>query len=69
MADIADDADRHVDYFLKEAFAKLRVATLAPTGLCHYCMSEVGVGALFCEGPDCRNDYDREQKLKKLHGK
>lgn len=69
MSDIADDADRHVDFFLQEAFAKRKVATLAPTGFCHYCVTAVDVGALFCPGEDCRNDYDLEQKLRKIAGK
>lgn len=38
---------------------------LPPTGYCYYCSEPVRAGHRFCDAL-CRDDYDEEQRLRKL---
>lgn len=33
-----------------------------PTGFCHFCAEAIADGLPFC-GPECRDDWQREQRL------
>ena len=64
MADIIDQAQ---DLIEKEAASRLaarRFTFLAPTGECYNCGEVVAHDRLFCDA-DCRDDYDRRQRLEK----
>lgn len=65
MADDADRADDQIEKALQSYINKARKNTgLIPTGVCYYCQEPVRPCALFCDGQDCRNDYDYEKKLR-----
>jgi hypothetical protein len=66
--DIADMADGEIEQTL-EAHRAVRKPTLKPRGTCHYCEDTVGLGKLFCPGEDCRNDFEREQRIRAQQGR
>jgi predicted nucleic acid-binding Zn ribbon protein len=69
MADEADRADENIERQIQSALSKVRQNRgLIPTGLCYYCQEPVRPSALFCDGEDCRNDFDYEQKLRQRNG-
>lgn len=65
IIDIANDAAET----MLEAQRAVRKPTLKARGTCHYCEDDVGLGKLFCPGEDCRNDYEREQRIKAMQGR
>jgi hypothetical protein len=64
MADVADIAGENDEYNLIEARVTSRKPTgPAPTGRCHYCDEIVADDHPFCD-PECRDEFDREQRLR-----
>lgn len=66
--DIVDIANDNAETVL-EAQRAMRKPTLKARGTCHYCEDDVGLGKLFCPGEDCRNDYEREQRIRAQQGR
>lgn len=56
---------KHREAALSRAKGKQR---LKATGFCYYCNSDVLKGYTFCDA-ECRDDYEKEQRLLKLSGK
>jgi hypothetical protein len=70
MADEADLAFDSEQRHLKNALAaqRSRSATLRPTGCCHHCGNEDGIGQrLFCDS-DCAADWEYEDALRRRLG-
>jgi hypothetical protein len=69
MSDDADRADAEVEQMLVESLYRLRTAAAAPVmlfdGGC-YCGELARVR--FC-GKDCRDEYDRDARLRRISGK
>lgn len=68
-----DDADRAFDLECisrNQAIlgVKARFEALPYTGYCHYCKEATGATKIFCD-PECRDDYDRQEKLKHINGR
>lgn len=66
MSDVIDDANERAEHFLRASLAKRRASWLKITGNCHYCSEACGT-RLFC-GPDCRDGYDEEQRIRAAQG-
>lgn len=67
--DDADRAEHILSNAISDGIAKIRRSSnLVPSGFCHYCAESVGSSVLFC-CPDCRDDYEAEQKMKRIMGK
>lgn len=41
--------------------------SLTPVGSCYYCEEDLPPGRIFCDA-QCRDDYEREQRLRRMHG-
>lgn len=41
---------------------------LKPNGYCYFCGEELEQGKLFCD-KDCRDMYEKEQKMKRIQGR
>lgn len=67
MADEADLAADHIEKTLQAALSQKRT-TLKPTGWCFYCNEQIKPNTLFCEAA-CRDDFEEEQRLKRLAGR
>jgi hypothetical protein len=72
MSDDIDRAQTEIDFFLAQAINN-RPAHLKPSGSCLFCeMQLIGIEGeypkLFCD-VDCRDDFERQQKLAKIVGK
>jgi hypothetical protein len=65
IIDVANDAAET----MLEAQRSMRKPTLKARGSCYYCEDAVGLGKLFCPGEDCRNDYEREQRIRAQQGR
>jgi hypothetical protein len=65
MSDPLDEAERFTNLFVQEGLAK-RARVPEKTGFCLAC--EEPTGGAFCS-PDCREDYERMQRLKAIRGK
>jgi hypothetical protein len=65
VIDVANDAAET----MLEAQRSVRKPVLKPRGTCHFCEDAVGLGKLFCPGEDCRNDYEREQRIRAQQGR
>lgn len=68
MADDIDRAQVEEQRFLAVALLNMRAEALPFTGQCYYCGETIDRGP-FCPGSECRDDYDREQKLRRISGK
>ena len=63
MADVADIAGENDEYNMLEArIVSRKPSGPAPTGRCAWCDDIAPDHAAFC-GPECRDEYDREQRL------
>ena len=72
MSDDIDRAQTEIDFFLANAI-KNRPAHLKPIGMCLNCeLQLIGTEGefprLFCDS-DCRDDFERQQRLAKIAGK
>jgi hypothetical protein len=65
MSDPLDEAERFTNLFVQEGLAK-RARVPEKTGFCLEC-EEPTEGA-FCSG-ECREDYERLERLKAIRGK
>jgi hypothetical protein len=65
MSDPLDEAERFTNLFVQEGLAK-RARVPEKTGFCLAC--EEPTGGAFCS-PDCREDYERMQRLRAIRGK
>lgn len=71
MADVVDRADDESEMFLKDAMNrhnKAGIRSLKSIGICHYCDTTVSRGMLFCEGVECRNDWEAEDEILRKQG-
>jgi ribosomal protein L32 len=62
--DIIDKAQENIEKEDAARFAARRSVSLPHTGECHNCGETVAPDRLFCD-VDCRDDYDRRQRLEK----
>jgi hypothetical protein len=67
MDHATDVEERLRDYEIQKVREQAKVSTKY-TGICLYCGSTVDEPKLFCD-EDCRQDYEFEQKMKKINGK
>lgn len=72
MSDDIDRAQTEIDFFLANAM-KSRPAHLKAKGACLFCETEFETidgdqPKLFCDS-DCRDDFERQQRLAKIAGK
>jgi hypothetical protein len=69
MADEADIAQARMERELGLILGAKR-ATDQPEaiGRCHYCDEDIGSGLVFC-GSDCRDDWQREKRLRQRQGR
>jgi hypothetical protein len=65
--DEADAADLTVEQHLKRALAR-RHATLPAVGQCYSCGEPLEGSLRFCD-VDCRQDWDRAEKARKMNGR
>jgi hypothetical protein len=63
--DEVDRAQLAIDQHLEFAIKKSRVVTAHHTGFCLYCKEECA--KRFCD-VYCRDDYDAEEKIRKIRG-
>jgi hypothetical protein len=69
MSDIVDDSNVIVDMFTEAAVKLARQDHfINRDGHCLFCDESIEPTQLFCNR-DCRDDYDKEQKLKRIQGK
>ncbi len=69
MSDIVDDSNVIVDMFTEAAVKLARQDHfINRDGHCLFCDEDVDHSRLFCNR-DCRDDYDKEQKLRRIQGK
>lgn len=64
-----DEADRaqKLEEMEREAALTHRNPELKAIGYCYYCAEDLSPGFRFC-GPECRDKYDEEQRIKKQNG-
>jgi len=68
VTDDADRSDAKIEAAIEEGIRKARQGqALRWTGECHFCGCEVSNPANFCD-TDCRDDYEAEQRAKRLRG-
>lgn len=69
MSDIADSADARIRLDLEFALNNMRrYAVVEPDLHCLFCDEPVDYRQLFCN-PECRCDYEKEQKLLRISGR
>jgi len=69
MSDIADASDQLIETFTTAAIAHARRDThLHSDGHCAFCDEPVEIGLLFCDR-DCRDDYEKQQRIRIISGK
>lgn len=68
MADEADMAQAQIEQSIEMAFKSRAREALRPIGVCRFCRERVGEALLFCSS-ECRDDWDREQKLRAQAGR
>jgi hypothetical protein len=71
FADTGDRAQQATEDLTNFSIANIRSAvgrTLLHSGYCYYCDENVHSPHLFCN-LDCRDDWEREQRLKALAGR
>lgn len=68
MTDDADLSDDKIAAVVEVGIARARrVKSMEFTGECHFCGAELNLPQRFCD-VFCRDDYDAEQKAKRLRG-
>lgn len=69
MSDYADRSDTRIAQIVEQGLDQVRRASrMAATGNCHFCDEEVTPGNLFCD-IDCRDDFERENRARRLAGR
>lgn len=68
-----DDADRAADRedIAREAAVaaiRRRIEAIPSLGYCYYCGEALRAGKRFCDS-DCRDDYERQEKMKARTGR
>ena len=66
-ADVASDKSQKLNDDLINSIRRNANNVLRHNKLCYYCDMDVEIPKVFCNA-DCRNDYDKEQKLKARRG-
>lgn len=67
--DEIDRAQEREEQHREAALAKAKgKGKLKATGFCYYCDSDVPKGHTFC-GAECRDDYEKEQRMMQINGK
>lgn len=64
MTDIIDQANDHIEREMKMRLEHRRASMLPATGECLNCGEHLDGERRFCD-VDCRDDYDKRQRLKK----
>jgi hypothetical protein len=68
MSDIADRAQSQIDLDLQAAIYQTRSRpAMRRMSQCHFCEEFVCDTELFCN-VDCRNDYERHERIGKIRG-
>lgn len=60
--EVIDKAQENEQLFTELALKNAKQQTLTANGRCHYCEETIDEGLRFCD-VDCRDDYDREQRI------
>lgn len=68
MSNEADRAEESTELFVRVAISNMDRRTIVPCGQCHYCSENVRPDSLFCS-PDCAQDWEQEQRIKKIAGR
>lgn len=68
-----DDADRaaereDIDREAAVAAIRRRIEAMPSLGYCYYCGEALRAGKRFCDS-DCRDDYERQEKMKARTGR
>lgn len=69
--DLCDSASQYEAVFFKSALANQQLAAAATneeTGFCLYCGEPLDHPGKFCS-KECRDDYEHEQKVKRISGR
>lgn len=69
--DSLDRAQDETDFLTGAAIRNIRnniQRGLKPMGQCYYCDSPIGSSLLFCNA-DCRQDFEHEEKVKRIAGR
>jgi predicted nucleic acid-binding Zn ribbon protein len=69
--DKADTAQEQEDKLLEITLKNIREKvkrSLIPSGYCYYCQEEIPPPLIFCN-LECRDDYCKEQRLKRITGR
>ena len=71
MADDADRAGENIENTVSDGIADCRRAlgSLLPVGCCHNCGELVQPRFLFCEGGECKADWELAQAARRRNGK
>lgn len=71
MADEIDKANELAEIMLNAAIQNTK-PRMRPTGKCYFCgenlMRDIRLGSLFC-GPECREDYETQERMRRINGK
>jgi len=67
MSDEADVGNDNAELFLAAALANRKRMYLQACGHCYYCDETVQRGALFCSS-ECRDDHQKEQRIRQIKG-
>lgn len=66
--DLCDECQPEIDNYINQCLAKTRSKPpMTPTGFCLYCDEETENNKPFCNN-ECRDEYDKEQKLNRIRG-
>lgn len=62
MGDILDQADKHIEYVLREALSKSKMPepSKVHTGYCWFCESPLEAPKRWCDA-ECRDNWQKEQ--------
>lgn len=66
MTDEIDRAQEMEQAFLNAALSNRKHEILPHNGACHWCFEKVESGC-FCDS-GCREDWERDQRMKKMNG-
>ncbi|MCL1125223.1 hypothetical protein [Shewanella surugensis] len=65
MSDLADDAQRLMQWRIKSSLSQLTTVITCSTGRCYYCFEVIGMEQRFCDSY-CRDDHERIQRLEQV---
>lgn len=68
ISDMATAREEHHRAISLDAQARAAQSVLVPRGSCLYCDDPLPPGRLFCEGVDCRDDFEKLQQAKRRNG-